>query len=67
MASELTEIKYIGIHAAVDFDPDGFGEITVVKGETVKVPASEASSYLLQTANWELVSKLSTARHEETK
>jgi len=68
MGSNLVSVKYIGRHPAVEVDPDGFGEITVVKGDTIDVPAEAAALLLEQVANWERVSKpVTSAKAEEAK
>lgn len=52
MGKDLIPVKYVGRHGAVEFDPDGFGEIEVVYGQVIQVPADVAQSLLLQEANW---------------
>lgn len=47
-------MTYVGRSPAVEVDPDGLGEITVVLGETIKIPADRAAAFLEQPANWRL-------------
>lgn len=50
--ANLVPVMYVGRHQAVEVDPDGLGEITVVKGETITVEVSVASGLLAQPNNW---------------
>lgn len=50
--ANLVTVKYVGRSPAVEFDPDGLGEITVVLNETVEVSPEMAASLLEQPANW---------------
>lgn len=59
MTKELVSVKYIGRHFAVELDPDGLGDISVVFGETIQVPKDVAYEMLKQTSNWEFVKPVS--------
>lgn len=56
MASTV-QVRYVGRHPAVDIDPDGLGEVTVVSGGTLDVPVEVGADLVLQYENWQPVIK----------
>jgi hypothetical protein len=67
VGKDLIPVKYVGRHGAVEFDPDGFGEITVVHGQVINVPEKEAQSLLLQEANWRYAGSSASSDKEDPK
>jgi hypothetical protein len=65
VANELVTVKYVGRHPAVEIDPDGFGRVTVVRGETLNVEPDVGANMLLQEANWALVNDAKPAAKEK--
>ena len=54
MAKNLVPVQYVGRHPAVEVDPDGMGEITVVLGQVIKVAEEVAGNLIQQVNNWRI-------------
>lgn len=61
MARNLVTVRYVGPHPEIEFDPDGLGLTSLVRGETIDVPEETASSLLEQPANWQTVKTTANA------
>lgn len=60
MASNLVTLKYVGHLAAIEIDPDGLGDVTLVREEPIEVSSEVAQELLHQVNNWQLVTVPST-------